>query len=406
MKRKQAPEGPKSRHIQGARPKGVVVISVGLTPQVVTETLYALACERSEPIDEIHMWTTTQGEREIERVLIDGGRGVLYRFFRDFNLPPAEVYVRIFGRVADAPAGLSLAADRPLDDIRTREDHHLVADTLMHFLHEQTSDPSRRLLCSLAGARKTIGAYLALALQFFGRNGDQLFHVLVPPELEADPKFFYPPPGSPSGLIELVEVPVAYLREYLEVLRTPDGSMSYSELVRRVQDELAQLKDPPTLTVRIPEREVLVGDRRLPLSGLPLILYVAFVARRARCRSDCRGCANCFITLEEVQDAQLHRPLQGIAAIARFKDYRLERLSRWSKESTVGDRLEAFRQTVSRINRAIGDSPSRRVFRVIRQDWGETAGYGIALAPDRIVVPAEVIRIWDAQLRSATLLSM
>lgn len=379
-----------------SRSRGVLVISVGLSPQVVTETVYALACERGEPIDEIYMWTTSGGASVIERTLIDGGRGALYRLFAEYGLRPPEVHTKVFGRAADAPAGLRLNADRPLEDIRTREDNELVADTLLSFIRDQAADPSRRLFCSLAGARKTIGPYLALALQFYGREGDRLFHVLVPPHLEADRDFFYPPPGSPPGLIELVEVPVALLREHLDVLNVPGSPSSYSELVRRVEEELSHLKEPPLLRIGN-ALEVFIGENHLRLPALARVVYVALAARRARCLPECPGCDRCFVPVAEVQDALLHQPLRRLVALGGFKDHRLETLSRWSSsESTMEDRLRALRETVSRINREIGDRPGRRAFRVARISWDGSSAYGIQLSPERIVVPAAVTSVWDS----------
>ena len=106
----------------------------------------------------------------------------------------------MFGCAADAPTRLRLGADRPLEDIRRARITELVADTLLSFIQDSSGRPLARLFCSLAGARKTIGPYLALALQFYGNDGDRLFHVLVPPHLEADRGFFIrprvPPPGA------------------------------------------------------------------------------------------------------------------------------------------------------------------------------------------------------------------
>lgn len=409
----EAREDSLKRDRSKSRSKGVLVISVGLSPQVVTETVYALACERNEPIDEIHMWTTTGGAERIERELLRGGEGALYRLFADYGIHPPAVYVRVFGSSRHAPAGLRLAEDRPLEDIRSREDNQVVADTLMRFFQEQASDPSRRLLCSLAGARKTIGPYLALALQFFGRPGDQLFHVLVPPELEGNRAFFYPPPGSPPGLIELVEVPVALLREHFDVLKSVNGPLSYSELIHLVEEELAHLREPPKLEVRRKLRhprtagsqrakgsqcllEVAIGLSPLPLSGLQLALYTALIVRRVRCPDGCTGCPSCFVTMDEVLDAQLHEPLRRIVALGRFRDHRLETLARWSREtSSVDERVQAFRQTISKINRAVGRQPGRQPYRVVRRVCGEHVAYGIPLSPDRIAVSPKVANVWD-----------
>jgi len=60
------------------------------------------------------------------------------------------------------------------------------------------------------------------------------------------------------------------------------------------------------------------------------------------------------------------------------------------------DRLRALRETVSRINREIGDRPGRRAFRVARISWDGSSAYGIQLSPERIVVPAAVTSVWDS----------
>jgi len=375
--------------------KNVLIISVGLSPQVVTETVYALVCESGVSVDEVHLWTTTDGARAIERTLLDGGKGALYRLFADYGLKHAVVYTRVFGKVKDAPSYLGLSLDRPLEDIRSLADNQLVADTLMHFIQEQAADPSRRLLCCLAGARKTIGVYLALALQFFGRESDRLFHVLVRPELENDPSFFYPPPGTPPGVIELVEVPIAFLREYFNVLQTPSGPRSYSELVAQVQDELALLKRPHILRVSPPSR-VSIGGKAVRLSPLQFALYAAFAARRVRCGEGCHGCPRCFVPLQEIQNAGLYEPLKKVISVGGFKDHRLEQLRRWStREPDVEHRLAAFRETVSRVNRKVGDGPARRMYRIVRASVHDQSAYGIELSPAYIALSPALLEIWD-----------
>jgi len=193
-----------------------------------------------------------------------------------------------------------------------------------------------------------------------------------------------------------VEVPVALLREHLDVLNVPGSPSSYSELVRRVEEELSHLKEPPLLRIGN-ALEVFIGENHLRLPALARVVYVALAARRARCLPECPGCDRCFVPVAEVQDALLHQPLRRLVALGGFKDHRLETLSRWSSsESTMEDRLRALRETVSRINREIGDRPGRRAFRVARISWDGSSAYGIQLSPERIVVPAAVTSVWDS----------
>lgn len=63
----------------------------GLSPQVITETLYGLAVaptesERFIP-DEIHVVTTAQGADRIKLLLLSKKPGWFHRMRHDFNLP-------------------------------------------------------------------------------------------------------------------------------------------------------------------------------------------------------------------------------------------------------------------------------------------------------------------------------
>ena len=53
-------------------PRRVLVCVVGLTPQVVTETLYALAVQESLPFvpNEVHIVTTSEGAKPIRDTLL------------------------------------------------------------------------------------------------------------------------------------------------------------------------------------------------------------------------------------------------------------------------------------------------------------------------------------------------
>jgi CRISPR-associated protein (TIGR02584 family) len=57
----------------------------GLTPQVVTETLYALAVQRQPPFipTEIHLLTTAEGAEEARLGLLSADPGWFHRLCRD-----------------------------------------------------------------------------------------------------------------------------------------------------------------------------------------------------------------------------------------------------------------------------------------------------------------------------------
>ena len=56
-------------------PRRIFVAVVGMTPQVVTETLYALLQEKGEAPTEIHLITTSNGRNRAVRDLLDSQTG-------------------------------------------------------------------------------------------------------------------------------------------------------------------------------------------------------------------------------------------------------------------------------------------------------------------------------------------
>ena len=167
-------------------PKHVLIGVVGLSPQVITETLYCYWCLASPPIPitEVFALTTLRGKQALEDTLL-GDNGKLKSLRNDYNLPPihldlANVYL------------LKGASGQPLEDISSVIDNESLADQFFAFVRKLATSTDICLHASIAGGRKTMGLYIGLAMQFYGRPGDTLSHVLVNPELE-NQEFFYPP---------------------------------------------------------------------------------------------------------------------------------------------------------------------------------------------------------------------
>jgi CRISPR-associated protein (TIGR02584 family) len=126
----------------------VCIFLAGSTPQVITETLYALAV-KDPPIftDEIYIITTAKGKQASEDTLI--GKGVLDNLAEEYGMP----------RINLTDSSYLIPADgfgNPLQDIRDEQDNERMGDLITEFLRERSSDPAVRIHCSLAGGRKTM----------------------------------------------------------------------------------------------------------------------------------------------------------------------------------------------------------------------------------------------------------
>ena len=243
-------------------PTRILVAVTGLSPQIVTETLYALAVglegeERPFVPTKIRLITTGEGARHAKDSLLNSGNGWFHRLKSDYRLPAID-----FG-----PQHIVVLKDRtgqPLDDIRTRGDNERAADAITEEIRELTSDDETALHVSIAGGRKTMGFYVGYALSLYGRVQDRLSHVLVTPPYESHPEFFYPAPqrrimkdreGRPhdahDARVTLADIPFVRLRDGLdsEMLAS---SPSFSAVVGQAQRAVPPVRlvlDPANCTV-------------------------------------------------------------------------------------------------------------------------------------------------------------
>lgn len=259
-------------------PRRVLLAVTGLSPQVVTETLYALAVKAEHSLipTEVQVITTTDGADRARLTLLSDEPGWFQRLRRDFDLPPIafdETRIHV----------LPGANGRSLEDIRTPADNERAADFITERVRELTADPSSRLHASIAGGRKTMGFYLGYALSLYGRDQDCLSHVLVSARYESHPDFYYPtpyprvihtpPPDSrpldtKEAEVTLAEIPFVSLRHGLpEDLLA--GHSSFSESVAAVSWALG----PPRLVVDRAGQRLLCGERAVAMKPADLAFY-------------------------------------------------------------------------------------------------------------------------------------
>jgi CRISPR-associated protein (TIGR02584 family) len=266
-------------------PRRVLLAVTGLTPQIVTETLYALAVAGAPTWipTEIRLITTRTGEEKARQSLLsfpppqlgEGREGRwFHRLREDYRLPEME-----FGeasiRVITGPDG------EALDDILTDAHNSAVADFITEQVRQITADPQATLHVSIAGGRKTMGFYIGYALSLFGRPQDRLSHVLVSPTFESLPDFFYPAPQSrmirdrngqaldaKDAKVSLGDIPFVRLRDRLPK-RLLEGGARFSEAVAEAQ------KAMPPLSLRLDPaiQTVVAGGEPFTLEPIHFALY-------------------------------------------------------------------------------------------------------------------------------------
>lgn len=327
-------------------PRRILLMVTGLSPQVVTETLYALAVDNPNPWipTEVQLLTTAEGSERARLALLSEQPGWLRRLRSDYRLPPIRLDPEDIHIVRDADG-------RPLHDIRTVDDSQRAADEIVEWVRLHSADPHSALHVSIAGGRKTMGYYAGYALSLFGRPQDRLSHVLVSEPFESSWDFFYPAPASrvmttrnhkladaAEARVTLAEIPFLRLRDGLPK-RLFDGVASFGESVASAQRALA----PPDLALDLGGGHIRAGGEVVALAPAVLAFYACLARRRLQglhaVRWDTEGLARHYLAeYRRIVGEALGRPGACRGGIGGRHDPRVFRAAEVADQCRLGGR--------------------------------------------------------------------
>ncbi|HSW38737.1 MAG TPA: CRISPR-associated ring nuclease Csm6 [Acidobacteriota bacterium] len=275
-----------------------VLFSVlGTSPAILTETVWALAHEEPPVIpDHVFVLTTIPGRDCLKEQLFDKNGWAQLKITLQRKRFPIKGRLK-FGCAGDhvrlfpQPDGSG-----DLVDIVTPEESRHAADFILRCLREFTEDPGSRVIASIAGGRKTMGALLTSCMILLGRKQDRICHVLVSPPYDSpdlDPPFLFPSgnrvhvfpesrnrhPAS-KARIQLTDIPFVrvrgwYEKEYRQV------PPSYMSLVRSVQGLSPDECDYPVVFIDMNTGRLSVGGTEVCLSHTEFAFFT-ILARRVQ----------------------------------------------------------------------------------------------------------------------------
>ena len=257
----------------------ILLAVTGLSPAIVTETIWVLAHESPRVLPQrVVFLTTGVGANKIQEQLFTPlpalGQVSAWQALRDaLSAGPDELIAeppRLIGAADPATGILS-----PLEDIVTPQHNEIAASFILEQVRSIVENPENRLVASIAGGRKTMGALLHAAVSLIGRETDRLTHILVSPPFESLPGFFFPSqPGSPladraghlhhpaAATLALADVPFVPLRNRFTDLNEMPGS--FSSLVEKYSRTIQQDANRPRLI------EIGYRQKCLWIDGIPI----------------------------------------------------------------------------------------------------------------------------------------
>ena len=253
----------------------VLLLVTGMTPQIVTETVYGLAFpeDGSEPwtADEIHVISTQNGLNEIRNRLFQ--KGNFQRLIEDYQFPAIKFDELNLHCITNIEG-------KNLKDLKTPEDNERAADMICEKVREFTADENTTLYVSIAGGRKTMGFYAGYALSLYGRAQDRMSHVLVDDNFETVGDFYYPTPNTrfitnregktldaKEAKVWLANIPFVRLRGSL-----PKSSLLSDAKFSAVVESI-NLANRPNLVIKTTEKMIQVGSLKCSLPARDFAFY-------------------------------------------------------------------------------------------------------------------------------------
>lgn len=361
-------------------PRKILLAVSGMSPQIITETLYALIHEKNWIPDEIRLITTLIGKRNAVQQLLEDEKH-FFRLLQDFGITQEVRFDE------DCIIVIRDGRGQELPDLRTPEDNEAAANVISEQLRLLTSDPEEGQPCtelhvSLAGGRKTMGFYAGYALSLFGRPQDRLSHVLVSEHYESHPDFFYPTRSprmihtrddqeldTSKARVYLAEIPFVRLRNRLPetLLR---GTHSFSDVVRLAREATEAVQ----LVLQPRNGQYSVNGRAGRLTSLQMAL-LAWVVERALAKKP---------PIEPVVDGE-YRPAGELLHVAEryWLDLNIRTTQTLREQGITQSWLE---QNISKLNSALvaalGPDLAERC-KLASRIIGDRRGYAL---PDDIVL--------------------
>jgi CRISPR-associated protein (TIGR02584 family) len=273
-----------------AKQERVVLVGVvGMSPAVLTETVWALAHEKTPVIvDEVVAITTTRGESSIREQLLESGS------WQRLTDALSKEGLDVAGKLAFGSSdSIRIMGDgsKDFDDIASPQENNIAGDFILKVLRQYTESSDTKLIASIAGGRKTMSALMLSCMSLLGREQDRVCHVLVnaPYEQRLEPPFFFPEKRvthkqgdkkfpSMKAVPVLSDISFVRVRGWYEQ-ESKSLPASYTHMVSLFRDSALPALNYPAVKIDCQNAHVTIEDEQIKLSGNEFALLYVLMMR-------------------------------------------------------------------------------------------------------------------------------
>ncbi|MCS4297567.1 MULTISPECIES: CRISPR-associated ring nuclease Csm6 [Acinetobacter] len=247
--------------------KNILFLVTGMTPQIITETVWALACDPQSDEkwipDEIHIMSTDDGLNQIRKRLFED------QVFQQFQIDFPQLKNIEFNLIEHLHVIRDVDGN-VLVDLKTPEHNQCAGNAICEKIREFTQNEDVSLHVSIAGGRKTMGFYAGYALSLYGRAQDTMSHVLVEERFEVVKDFFYPTPktyfvtnrdgkvlDAKEAVVWLAHVEFVRMRDAIKDKHQLKSTDSFSQVVHKINESFNDVK----LKINLHNQTIEVNDK-------------------------------------------------------------------------------------------------------------------------------------------------
>ncbi len=253
----------------------ILIGVVGMSPAVLTETIWALAQE-SPPVipDKVVAITTNKGRDEIHKILL--GKEDNWKILR--NTLKAKDKLS-FGSSASIPVIGNGNCD--FSDISSAEENEQAADFILKVIRQYTEDSDTQIIASIAGGRKTMSALMLSCMSLLGREQDRVCHVLANDDyIFSNKDFLYPKNKKEEKAAQIILSDIPFVRvRGLYAEKRGEAPTSYSAMVRLFHHAAPPAINYPKIEIDLAKGKIFADDEDLKLSPCQFVLLFAVLEK-------------------------------------------------------------------------------------------------------------------------------
>jgi len=257
--------------------ENILIAAIGMSPAVLTETIWALAQENPPWIpDQVIAITTLAGRTKIKEMLLSSkGWKALHDALKKQGCPVDDALR--FG--ADDTIRVIGDGGQDFKDIATLEQNREAADFILRVIREHTENPKTEIVASIAGGRKTMSALMLSCMSLLGREQDRVCHILANDDfIFANQGFLFPKNKTEEKKAKIVLSDIPFIRvRGLYEQKSGEVPSSYSDMVHIFHKAAPPAINYPKIKVQKIEGKIFADGEDLELSPKEFLLCMVLI---------------------------------------------------------------------------------------------------------------------------------